>query len=50
MISSLTALPEDHRHWTPDHRDRHAAVRHTPMPESATHIGYDTDRADLPAP
>ena len=34
--------------WTPDHRDRHAADRHTPMPESAAHIGYDADRADLP--
>ncbi len=48
MISSLTAHTEDHRRWTPDHRDRHAPGRQTPMPESAAHIGYDADRADLP--
>ena len=26
--------PKDHWHWAPDHRDRHAADRHTPMPKS----------------
>lgn len=32
---SMTDLPEDPWHWTPDHRDRHAADRHTRRPESA---------------